>query len=52
MFDGKVRGDGLFDSLISRIRLFQEGRSQEDDVSMLEVIAAPFDLPNQGTKPH
>ncbi|MFT7684898.1 MAG: CheY-like chemotaxis protein [Candidatus Azotimanducaceae bacterium] len=42
MFDGRTKGDDLFDSLVSRMQTFGRGRPQDDDVSMLElVIAAP-----------
>jgi len=39
MFDGKVKGDDLFADLVDRIKAFGEGRPQDDDVSILEVVA-------------
>jgi CheY-like chemotaxis protein len=44
MFDGTVRGDGLFDSLVDRLKSFGDGHPQDDDVSMLELEAMPFYL--------
>ncbi|MFT4797528.1 MAG: hypothetical protein ACI9B8_000170 [Sulfitobacter sp.] len=42
--DGSVGGDGLFDRLVDRLKAFGDGHPQDDDVSMLEVEAAPFGL--------
>ncbi|MBV1877073.1 MAG: fused response regulator/phosphatase [Pseudomonadales bacterium] len=42
MFDGKVKGDALFDYLVDQIQAFGKGRPQDDDVSMLEVVARPI----------
>ncbi|MBL4682386.1 MAG: serine/threonine-protein phosphatase [Pseudomonadales bacterium] len=39
MFDGKVKGDDLFGDLVNRIKAFGEGRPQDDDISILEVVA-------------
>jgi CheY-like chemotaxis protein len=41
MFDGTVKGDKLFDSLVNRIKDFGEGRPQDDDISMIAVSGAP-----------
>lgn len=40
MFDGKVKGSELFDSLVSRIKDFGKGRPQDDDISLLEISGA------------
>lgn len=39
MFDGQVPIDALFDSVVERVRLFGEGRPQDDDVSIMEIAA-------------
>ncbi|MFT5211571.1 MAG: hypothetical protein ACI9CE_003310 [Flavobacterium sp.] len=39
MFDGLIKDEKLFDSLVSRIQEFGLGRPQDDDVSMLELVA-------------
>ncbi|MCB1645226.1 MAG: fused response regulator/phosphatase [Pseudomonadales bacterium] len=41
MFNGSISGDELFDSIVTRVRSFGSGRPQDDDVSMLEVMAIP-----------
>ena len=42
MFDGAVKGEGLFDSLVDRVRSFGEGHPQDDDISMLEILGMPL----------
>jgi CheY-like chemotaxis protein len=42
MFDGSVSGDELFDSLVERITTFGKGQPQDDDISIVDVAAAPF----------
>ena len=45
MFDGSSQGDELFSSLVSRIQAFGKGKPQDDDISMMEVIAIPVSSP-------
>lgn len=42
MFDGNVKGDELFDSLVDRLKSFADGHPQDDDISMLEIAVQPF----------
>ena len=42
MFDGRFKGAELFDHLVSEVRSFGEGRPQDDDISLLEVLAKPL----------